>query len=179
MTAGLARTRDEAHLYLDLHPCACGSVDTDWAAALTDADGRPARRYYGGCGGCGRRREHVFLLPDRPTLPGASDVVRFGGPEPSELLDAGEWLWVADLCAADAARLPEGDPAVARSLATAVAAVDEVLKFVPGGADDLPADAVWSERGREVWRTERGRLRRSRLETFRRACQARLDGPPE
>jgi hypothetical protein len=174
---GLARTRDEAHLYMDLHPCDCGCVDTGWAAALAEADGRPARRYYGDCGGCGRHREFLFLLPDRPTLLGPGDVVAFGGPEPSELLDAGEWLWVADLCAADAARLSEGDPAAARSLAIAVAAVEEVLRFVPDGAAEVPADAVWSARGREVWRTERARLLRSRLVAYRDSCRGRPDGP--
>ena len=31
----VARSRDEAHLYLDLHPCdECGSVDTTWDSAL-------------------------------------------------------------------------------------------------------------------------------------------------
>jgi hypothetical protein len=74
-------------------------------------------------------------------------------------------------------RLSEGDPAAARSLAIAVAAVEEVLRFGPDGAAEVPADAVWSACGREVWRTERARLLRSRLVAYRDSCRARPDGP--
>jgi hypothetical protein len=41
----------------------------------------------------------------------------------------------------------------------------------------VPADAVWSACGREVWRTERARLLRSRLVAYRDSCRARPDGP--
>ena len=52
----------------------------------------------------------MFRLPDRPLIPPPGSVAMFGGGEPSELLDAGEWLWLADLCAK--AAVPNGtDPA--------------------------------------------------------------------
>ncbi|MDN3351284.1 hypothetical protein [Actinomadura sp. DC4] len=143
-----ARTRDEAHLYLDLHPCdECGSVDTTWESALVPADGELANRYAGTCGGCGVRREFWFGLPERGVVP--AEYPAFGGPEPSALLDAGQWRWVADLTAGN---VPEDDPAEARrSLAIARAAVEEVLKFVPPGADAVPGEAFWSEQGRQVY----------------------------
>ncbi len=162
----VARTRDEAHLYMDLHPCeACGSVDVAWDSALAAEDGAPARRYFGRCGGCGAEREFVFALPERPELPGPRDVVFFGS-ERSQLLDAGEWLLVSDLCA-QAGSVPAGserERAEAReSMAIAAAAVAEVLKFVPPGGDDVPDGAFWSDRGRTVREQEPGRFRRRRL----------------
>lgn len=172
----VARTRDEAHLYMDLHPCdACGSVDVTWSSALAHEDGRPARRYAGRCQGCDATREFVFALPERPELPGPRDVVFFGADR-SRLLDAGEWLLVSDLCA-QAGSVPAGseqERAEAReSMAIAAAALAEVLKFVPSGADEVPDSAFWSDRGRTVREQEPGRFRRRRLdivgETYRDA----------
>lgn len=174
MALPVARTRDEAHLYMDLHPCeVCGAVDVDWAAALVDDGGRPARRYSGSCKGCGSARAFVFGLPPRPLLPDADDVVFFGGPEPSRLLDAGEWLAVADLCAKasapapDAPIGPDGVPVADRAgreaLAIAAAAMDEVLKFIPSGGTEVPDEAFWSEAGRDVRQADPGRFERGRL----------------
>ncbi|MFC5834256.1 hypothetical protein [Nonomuraea insulae] len=159
MTFAVARTRDEAHLYLDLHPCPCGSVDTTWRSGLVSADGGPANRYSGTCGGCGAEREYVFGLPERPVMP--SGYPTFGGEEPSQLLDAGEWLWVADLTAGN---VPVDDEAEARrTLAVATAAVEEVVKFIPPGADAVPDDGFWSRRGQEVRTAEPGRFELDRL----------------
>jgi hypothetical protein len=159
MTFAVARTRDEAHLYLDLHPCPCGSVDTTWRSGLVSADGGPANRYSGTCGGCGAEREYIFGLPERPVMP--SGYPTFGGEEPSQLLDAGEWLWVADLTAGN---VPVDDEAEARrTLAVATAAVEEVVKFIPPGADEVPDDGFWSRRGQEVRTAEPGRFELDRL----------------
>ncbi|MFC4116811.1 hypothetical protein [Nonomuraea zeae] len=159
MTFAVARTRDEAHLYLDLHPCACGEVDTTWRSGLVSVEGQLVSRYAGACGKCGTPREHLFGLPERPVPPAGYPT--FGGPEPSELLDAGEWLWVADLTAGN---VPADDPAEAvRTLRVAAAAVEEVVKFVPPGADAVPADGFWSQRGRQVRAAEPGRFELDRL----------------
>jgi hypothetical protein len=174
----VARTRDEAHLYMDLHPCdACGAVDVTWHSALTDGDGVPARRYSGRCEGCGAAREFVFALPERPALPGPQDVVFFG-TDRSQLLDAGEWLLVSDLCAQAGSALADGDAGrleARQSMAIAAAAVAEVLKFVPVGADEVPDGAFWSERGRTVREQEPGRFRRRRLTIVRETYQDALD----
>lgn len=159
VTFAVARTRDEAHLYLDLHPCACGSVETTWHSGLVSVEGEPVSRYSGTCGECGTAREYLFGLPARPVMPAGYPT--FGGPEPSELLDAGEWLWVADLTAGN---VPVDDAAEARrALRIATAAVEEIVKFVPPGADAVPDDGFWSERGRQVREAEPGRFQLDRL----------------
>lgn len=152
----VARTRDEAMLFLELTPCEdCGTANTAWDHGLGDVDGELASSYAGDCPGCGAEREYLFGLPERET---AGAYPCFGGPEPSELLDPGQWLRVADLVAAD---VPDDDPRV--SLAIAAAAVGEVVKFVPPGRDAVPPDAFWTEAGRSVHDTEPGRFRLDRL----------------
>src|SRR5947208_607578 len=159
MPFAVARTRDEAHLYLDLHPCEdCGSVDTAWDSALVDVGGELANRYAGTCARCGRQREYLFGLPERETVPVGFPT--FGGPEPSQLVDAGQWLWVADLSAEGAAE----DPEEARgTLAIAIAALEEILKFMGAGAERVPERAFWSETGRRVRDQDPARFIRARL----------------
>lgn len=175
----LERSVEEAHLYMAMHPCeVCGESDFECQSAVVMAEGDLASRYQGPCDGCGTAREFVFRLPEAVSLPG--NRMRFGGPEPSELLDAGEWLWVAgnfaaveplgDLAAEDLAaeELTGEELAAARAdLAGAVAAVDEVLKFLPDGAEEPPDEAFWSERGKRVRAESPADLRREHLEARR------------
>jgi len=176
MVLPVARTRDEAHLYLDLHPCErCGGVDVAWDSAPV-VDGTPARRYAGVCGECGASREFVFAEPERSLEPGPDVAVLFGGSEPSRLLDPGEWMLVADLCA-QAAAVPEGaepDAEARYSLAVAVAAVEEIIKFLPPGGDAVPEPAFSSARGRTVYHQERGRFHRRRLYLVRNSYRDSL-----
>lgn len=174
-----ARTRDEAHLFLDLHGCdECGATDVAWRSAVASVDGVLTRRYFGPCGECGTDREAYFALPEYPIAPDPDATVTFGGPEPSVLLDPGDWLLVADICsqAAGAAATAPGAPpdaeAIAErheSLSIAVAAMDEVLKFVPAGVTAVPADAFFTERGRNVYRRDPGRFAVRRLSVVRDA----------
>ncbi|WP_328999352.1 hypothetical protein OHA18_33525 [Kribbella sp. NBC_00709] len=159
MAFAVARTRDEAQLYLELHPCPdCGSVDAPWEQALVEIDGELVSSYAASCPGCDAEREYLFGLPARETP--VHGWPTFGGPEPSELLDAGQWLDVADSAAAEV----PADPAEAgKVLAVAQAAVDEVIKFVPAGADDVPEDEFWTPEGRAVRDAEPGRFRLERL----------------
>lgn len=137
----VARTRDEALLYLDLHPCPrCGSAETTWANALVELDDDVAERYTGVCEECGGERGYLFGAPKRELISTESPV--FGGSEASQLLDAGEWLGVADLTAG---HVPVGEPEAARrALSIAAAAVGEVVKFIPPGEDRVPDSAFWS-----------------------------------
>lgn len=167
------RTRDEADLYLELHPCArCGSMEATWTGTATAQGSRPAYRYSGRCVECQEQREFVFALPDGRTTPadaGPHPTTRFGGPQPSALLDPGEWLLVADWCG-EAAEVAErqGDDAEAAGLRwTAVAAWEEIGKFLPDGGDAVPAAAFWSTRGRTVYDREPGRFRRRRIQVVR------------
>lgn len=174
-----SRTSAEAHLYMDLRPCACGEARFDRQSAVVALeDGGLAARYSGSCPTCGRARRFTFRLPAEPTLP-PSGGFHYGADEPSQLLDPGEWLWVADAYArsvpAGSATTDAGQQAQA-TLLRAVAALDEVLKFVPPGADTVPASAFTSGRGRHLRRRDPGRFRRGRLAAVRDAYAEML--PP-
>jgi hypothetical protein len=98
--------------------------------------------------------------------------VVFGGDEPSELLDPGQWLAYADDRArrvpADRSALDgEQRRAVDHALASAVAALDEVLKFIPDGADSVPETAFFTVYGQTVHAREPGRFNAARLKAVR------------
>lgn len=163
MAFAVARTRDEAHLYLELHPCPdCGSIDTPWEHGLTEVDGELAISYTGICPGCDAEREYLFGLPVRETR--AVGWPTFGGPEPSELLDPGQWMDVADQAAAN---VPIDPVEAGKVLAVARAAVDEVIKFVPAGQDAVPEEEFWTPAGRAVRDADPGRFRLDRLQVVR------------
>jgi hypothetical protein len=185
VTLPAARTPDEANLYLDLHPCErCGAADVAWESAMIDDGRAQAYRYHGTCATCGALREFFFAVPSQPTprraATGPDGGVSFGGPEPSQLLDPGEWLLVAEMCAR-VATVPDGSAAdspaqreARESLTVAAAAVDEVLKFVPAGTNTVPESAFWSARGRAVLHQEPGRFHRRRLLIIRDSYEESL-----
>lgn len=165
MPPPLARTNAEAHLYLERRPCdSCGEQGFSGRSAVVMINGEMCSQYTGACGRCGEQRAFTFRLPEDVRLPLERDIV-FGGPEPSELLDPGEWLAVADV--ASSRQATDGE-----DLMLAAAAVDEVLKFVPAGAEEVPPETLRTEDGREVYEREPGRFRKARLEavaaTYRR-----------
>jgi hypothetical protein len=173
MALRLARTTEEAHLYMDLHPCECGELRFPRTSAVIEtSDGDLASRYTGTCPQDGAQREFTFRLPKQIMMPPRDGLVRYGGAEPSELIDPGEWLSVADAYArsvpADPASLAADGPAQARAMLNrAVAAIDEVLKFIPDGEDRVPEAAFTTDRGRAAYAKEPGRFRRPRLEAVR------------
>ncbi|MET9272265.1 hypothetical protein [Kribbella sp. NPDC003557] len=159
MAFAVARTWDEAQLYLELHPCPdCGSSEAPWEQALVQIDGELAASYAATCPGCSAAREYLFGLPARETP--VRGWPTFGGPEPSEILDAGQWLDVADTAAA---AVPTDPAEAGKVLAVARAAVAEVIKFVPAGADAVPEDEFWTPEGQAVRAAEPGRFRLDRL----------------
>jgi hypothetical protein len=175
----LARTSHEAQLYLDLTACSCGETRFDRSSAVvTLPDGDLGRRYTGLCARCGREREFVFRLPREAGSEG-DDHIRYGGDEPSQLIDAGEWLWVADSYAGavppDPHLLAGPDRRRARArLSGALAAMDEVLKFAPAGNAWVPATAVWTALGRSVYAKEPGRFQVGRLAAVQAAYRGAL-----
>jgi hypothetical protein len=147
VTPPRARSHAEVDLYLDLQPCAaCGSRGFTGSAATIVTDGRVYNRYRGSCRRCGGVRQFTFQMPTEPRLP--SDEVSFGGPEPSELIDPGEWLALASRTAG------RGEAATREELLIAAASLDEVLKFVPDGADVVPPQAFRTDDGREAYARE-------------------------
>jgi hypothetical protein len=149
----LARTRDEALFYLQLQPCPrCGQQRTPWSSALVDVGGVLARRYSGTCAQCGLAREYVFRVPDQipPRPPGAT--MHYGGDEPSELIDAGQWLLMSETVAEQTrAELAAGEhDAAALHAELAIACATEVIKFVPPGGAQVPDSGFWTPAGRQA-----------------------------
>lgn len=174
MALRLARTNAEAHLYMEMNPCeVCGEREFVPDHGVIEVDGDLASQYVGGCPRCGTRREFVFRIPEDVIFPDEEDPV-FGDERPSELLDAGQWLWLADLIARGTAAepAPEMTPEQRRQtrldLLTAAAATAEAAKFVPAGSEAVPEEALWSETGRAIYHAEPGRFGRRRLDVVER-----------
>ena len=160
----IARSSPECHLYIELHPCACGERRLDTKHALVSRDDGLVAAYQGTCPGCATARAFDFVLD--PEIPPGD---KFGGRQPSRLIDAGQYLAVAD----EAARRVPGNPASlddarrreARAwMNRAVNALEEVMKFLPPGTDQLPVQALFTAAGKQVYLAEPARFRRSRLE---------------
>ncbi len=181
-TAAPARTFGEAHIYMDLHPCACGSAQFRRGGmevlASDDTHGLVVR-YAGPCDGCGRPRDFRFRLPNRPGVPPESPyLLSYPEDGPSRVLDPGDWVatavaygaWAEEVAAADG--VAEED--IVKLLTVAAAAVDEALRFLPPGAGAVPPDAFWTPTGQEVYRLDPDLFRRDRLVRERADRWARL-----
>ncbi len=124
----------EEHLYMELHPCACGSAEAPPSHVVRSEDGALHSVWSGACARCGAERTFDFLLPSGTPPPAGM----FGRDGPSEILSAAEFLRVSDAAAlrvrADSARSPQAE----RDLRRAVSCLREVLKFFPAGAAVIP-----------------------------------------
>jgi hypothetical protein len=163
---------------MDISACpACGGNGFQGTSVVMLQDGQFYERHTGPCEECGSPREFVFRMPTELELRlGAAD---FGGPEPSELLDPGEWMTVAEVSADRDAGATKAD------LEYAAAAAEEVLKFLPPGsdvADAIPASAFHSPVGRDAYARMPERYTRGRLmaiaRALREAAEAPYDDPP-
>lgn len=159
------RTSAEAHIYMDQRACACGDIEFERLSAVINDGGVLCSRYFGKCRTCAAQREFIFELP--PTQLPITSQKKFGGTDRSRLLDAGEWMAIAEYYA-------KLDPGTFNDLDTARAAIEEIIKFLPDGADHVPDDAFWSERGRTVREREPGRFRRARLAAVLDAYRSQL-----
>ena len=171
MSYPYARTYDEAYLYMELRPCVCGEIEFDKTTAHGEEDGTGYVRYAGSCPNCGRSRQFTFRMPAES--PPISFDMHYGwGTEPSQLIDPGEWLGVADLYVAGArAELDSGDvisedrlTAVFYLLSSARAATEEAAKFLTDGADRVPESAFRSQPGRMLLELAPHRFTRTALD---------------
>jgi hypothetical protein len=163
-----ARSAVEENMYMSLHSCACGQVDPPSHMGLGDTDdGDPYTRFHGECPSCGAQREFLFAqLPDDLEPEEYTWAV---GAEPSRLIDPGEWDLVVETLLSD----DEPSDDLAADLRCAASAVDEILKFIPAGADEVPQSAFWTPRGLARWVRAPYRFRRAFLEGGRRYCLTR------
>jgi hypothetical protein len=163
----IARSSQEAHLYMDLHPCVCGETDFERQHRLENHDGNSVSVYEGTCPQCSRIRTFEFRMStEHPPAPPA-----FGGAEPSRIIDPGEFLWMGDRISTQAAHrllnTPHSEhrdvrPAVAYGLAL----FEEVAKFLPKGEDRIPEELFTSERGQATYERDPSRFTRIEINDF-------------
>lgn len=172
----IARSSPECRLYMDLHVCSCGEGRFEAQHVLRESDeGALLAVYEGACRSCESPRRFTFTLDDAlPPPPPA-----FGGQQPSSIICPGEFLLVAAEAASSAPAEPAGlsDRQLGTTrdaLARAVAAVEEVLKFIPEGADAVPEAAVTSSAGAALYSRDAGRFSRARLEAVLAAYRESL-----
>jgi hypothetical protein len=173
----IARSMQEAHLYMDLRACECGEESFEREHRLEDHEGALVAVFEGTCPRCGRVRSFVFRMDDR--LPPAPP--EFGGPEPSSIIDPGEFLWISDEVSTDnGLRMLGTPPAEHRKFRPAaeyaIAALEEVAKFLPEGADRVPAERFTSERGRALHARSPHRFSREEIDASLRQKREILAG---
>jgi hypothetical protein len=162
------RSHNEAMLFVILRDCeACGALARDITDELRVDDGTLLSEYTCVCRECGNIDSFEFRLPEHDPQAGRGGVV-YGGDDPSTIIDAGEWLDAAERIASGGPAEPDGIEREAAALAMtgAAAAVHEVLKFIPPGADRVPPTAIWTERGQERFARDPLRMRRAGLEVL-------------
>jgi hypothetical protein len=149
-----ARTRAEAEIYLSLVGCSCPEIGLGCDVEVLSWHPQ-VLRFAGGCPRCGYRREAVIEVAGPPGAEGP-ETPRGFGDEPSELIDAGQWLAVSWKLARAARELTAGAAGTAQVRATyhrlrlAAAAVDEILKFLLPDTDLVSADGFWTADGMAV-----------------------------
>lgn len=165
----IARTLVEAELHLRLHPCSCGKYDQP------DASERSGVLWYDGpCPSCGKKREDPFGVPMEAPAFGTAWETFYGGPHPSMLIDAGEWLdmsrRLSNQIIPDATAQSSAVEQYVESITLATAQLTEVLKFIDGrgGRATPPPAAYWTAAGRAAAAREpSGSLQRDRLKAYR------------
>ncbi|MFG2573365.1 hypothetical protein [Streptomyces sp. NPDC048481] len=108
----------------------------------------------------------------------------FGGSQPSQIIDPGEFADVAfrisESVGLELLNTPESEHHELRdAVAYALAAFEEIPKFIPAGEDAVPESAFTSEAGRARYRQEPRKFERGILEMNVRRARAVLAGIDE
>jgi hypothetical protein len=177
-----ARSPREAALFVEQRRCRCGMDRFEPASRLYPAESGQDRvllTFQGTCPLCGAMRYTEFTVPNRPdgTLSGPLGYgLRYVGDGPSTLLDPGLFLALA---AANGEHADRTDAELwddaAELLCAAVACYDEVLLFIPDGADRVPAEAIRSAPGRVILRAHPDELHHDRIVAARDERRRQLD----
>lgn len=160
-----ARSSTEIHLYLDLHPCECGTARPRDVQELRGGEEGYVSAYEGTCPGCGRPWHAEFSLP--VSAPPQGSI----GDGPSAIICPGEFVWLSDRESAIPASGPRSPAARAR-LALAAAELEEAAKFIPEGSDRVPAEALASAIGQALNATSPRRFLKTDLSSRARLCRA-------
>jgi hypothetical protein len=180
-----ARTLAEAHLYISLTLAEEGAGDDAGRdgrseTALTEGPDAWTVRRDGSAGG-----PSIEVLVRYETEAEAQrDGLRFGTGV-STLVDAGQWLQIAAVYARRARRESlffAEDPAdderylgIVEGWALARDATIEAVKFLHDDADELSADAFWTEMGRSAREESPERFTQDRLESDIAFCEQSLE----
>lgn len=162
---------------MHLHPCECGEPNFEWREhGLVPGGERFISVYSGECERCGRPRVFEFALMPEPSPPPPA----LGGAAPSSIIDPGEFfqtsLVFAATVPADPSELDDDEfHSAYDALAFALASVEEVLKFIPSGADSVPAGAFRSETSQALYRGDPDQFTLTRLEDTRESYQQLLE----
>jgi hypothetical protein len=165
-----ARSYPEAFEYILFAMGDCEHGVAIEETAIAAHGDRFARTYLATCEAEGIRREFTFVTDPVP------QGVRWSygyGPEPSQLIDAGGWflvfsrevrrvreLQIRQEQAPDLETVEE----IVGALGRAWAALQEILRFLPDGVEELPDPAFWTEQGRAVRREVPDEFSRAAIE---------------
>ena len=155
-----ARSPLECRLYIELHPCGCGGAIGDITHRLVTRDDDLCASYAGRCSHCGRHLEYMFALDEEIVASTA-----FGGTNPSTIIDAGQYMAASER-AARQVRVggPSDHKVTAKAfLIRAIACLDEIMKWMPTEADQVPASAFFTNEGLRSYMEDPGRFSRERL----------------
>ncbi|MGV9305643.1 hypothetical protein ACWENQ_09585 [Nonomuraea sp. NPDC004354] len=160
---GLARSLVEGYLYLDLAAREVGGNAAE-RATLTEGEESWTLRLDG----------VEVEVPYQGEATARLDELTFGEGR-SELIDPGQWVFVAGTYARRTlseslsfTANPDDDEQfenVAAGWQFAADAIAEALKFLPPGADAVPAEACWTPMGRALHEANPERFTRQQLES--------------
>jgi hypothetical protein len=171
----MARSVEEALLYLDLHFCSCERPRLDLDHGMDKREDAFVVVYEGRCGLCGATGRFEFVLDT------TEEVVHpaIGGRTPSKIIGPDEFLRISDDAVSrvpvDMTGLSSDEIALARIfMENAITALEELRKFVSEGDVEIPQEKFTSEEGRSVRRASPERFRAVEIDERLRACRQAL-----
>lgn len=176
----LARSVEEALLYLDINFCSCDRPRLELDGGMDKREDVFLVVYEGRCDRCGATGRFEFALDTSEEVP----YPAIGGRTPSRIIAPEEFLRVSDDAASrvpvDVSGLSSDEIAAARLLMeNAVTALEELRKFVPEGHVEVPRreSASEAESAARVGAPERFRSEEidERLRSYRQALSQLAD----
>jgi hypothetical protein len=175
-----ARTLHEARIYATWLECRCGALADELSRSTLRDNGEVFTQFYCACPRCGRPREFLFRNVANAAVELPWDALWSVDERPSLLFDAAGFVTAGTGLIEAALPLIAGNPSgdwyqIHWLLRMAAAGFDEALKFVPPGADRVPADAFWDKDVLARYRDRMETFERATLEWLRDVAYRRLD----